>query len=157
MILTNDEELGNLAKHLTTQAKIPHPWEYDHDQIGYNFRMPNINASLGVAQMESLDTFIENKRELAAMYKSFFESKGIHFFSEPENCYSNYWLNAIIFDNRTERDKFLEFTNSKSVMTRPVWRLMNKLDMHKNCQSGNLDNAFWLEERIVNIPSSMRK
>jgi dTDP-4-amino-4,6-dideoxygalactose transaminase len=119
--------------------------------------MPNINASLGVAQMESLDTFIENKRELAAMYKSFFESKGIHFFSEPENCYSNYWLNAIIFDNRTERDKFLEFTNSKSVMTRPVWRLMNKLDMHKNCQSGNLDNAFWLEERIVNIPSSMRK
>lgn len=157
MILTNDEELGNLAKHLTTQAKIPHPWEYEHDQIGYNFRMPNINASLGVAQMESLDTFIENKRELAAMYKSFFESKGIHFFSEPENCYSNYWLNAIIFDNRTERDKFLEFTNSKSVMTRPVWRLMNKLDMHKNCQSGNLDNAFWLEERIVNIPSSMRK
>jgi aminotransferase in exopolysaccharide biosynthesis len=154
MILTNDEELGNLAKHLTTQAKIPHPWEYAHDHIGYNYRMPNINAALGVAQMESIDTFIEKKRELAAMYKSFFESKGIHFFSEPEDCYSNYWLNAIILDSKKERDQFLEFTNVNRVMTRPIWKLMNKLSIFKNSFSSKLTQAEWLEERVVNLPSS---
>jgi aminotransferase in exopolysaccharide biosynthesis len=154
MILTNDEELGNVAKHLTTQAKIPHPWEYAHDHIGYNYRMPNINAALGVAQMESLDTFIEKKRGIAAMYKSFFESKGIHFFSEPENCYSNYWLNAIILDSKKERDQFLEFTNVNRVMTRPIWKLMNKLSIFKNIFPFDLTKAEWLEERVVNLPSS---
>lgn len=156
MILTNDEELGNLAKHLTTQAKIPHPWEYAHDRVGYNYRMPNINAALGVAQMESLDTFIEKKRELAAIYKSFFDSIGIHFFSEPNDCYSNYWLNAIIFESKTERDQFIEYTNSKNVMTRSIWRLMNKLKMYKNCRTGSLENSIWLEDRVVNIPSGYR-
>jgi dTDP-4-amino-4,6-dideoxygalactose transaminase len=116
--------------------------------------MPNINAALGVAQMESLDTFIEKKRELAAMYKSFFDTKGIHFFSEPEDCYSNYWLNAIILDNKTMRDLFLEFTNSKKVMTRPIWKLMNRLSIFKNSLSIDLTNAEWFEERVVNIPSS---
>jgi dTDP-4-amino-4,6-dideoxygalactose transaminase len=156
MILTNDEELGKLAKHLTTQAKIPHPWEYAHDHVGYNYRMPNINAALGVAQMESLDTFIEKKRELSAMYNSFFDSKGIHFFVEPEDCYSNYWLNAIIFESKTERDQFLEYSNKNKVMTRPIWRLMNKLEMNKNCQTGSLENSIWLEDRVVNIPSGYR-
>jgi len=156
MILTNNEELGKLAKHLTTQAKIPHPWEYTHDQIGYNYRMPNINAALGVAQMESLDIFIEKKRELAAIYKSFFDSKGIHFFSEPEDCFSNYWLNAIILDSKIERDQFLEFTNSESVMTRPIWKLMNKLSIFNNSFSPKLTQAEWLQERVVNLPSSYR-
>ena len=154
MILTNDEELGNLAKHLTTQAKIPHPWEYAHDHIGYNYRMPNINAALGVAQMESLDTFIEKKREIAAMYKSFFDSKGIQFFLKPEQCYSNYWLNAIILDSKKERDQFLEFTNVNRVMTRPIWKLKNKLSIFRNSFSSKLTQAEWLEERVANLPSS---
>ena len=154
MILTNDEGLGNIAKHLTTQAKISHPWEYAHDHIGYNYRMPNINAALGVAQMESLDIFIKKKREIAAMYKLFFESQGIHFFSEPDDCYSNYWLNAIILNSKTERDQFLKFTNSKRVMTRPIWKLLNKLSMFKNSFSSKLSQAEWLEERVVNLPSS---
>jgi perosamine synthetase len=156
MILTNDEELGNLAKHLTTQAKIPHPWEYAHDYIGYNYRMPNINAAIGVGQMESLDTFIENKRELSSMYKSFFYSKGIYFFVEPEDCFSNYWLNAIILESKSERDRFLEYTNSNKVMTRPIWKLMNKLSMFHNCLSMDLTQSEWFEDRVVNIPSSCR-
>lgn len=155
MILTNDLELGNLAKHLTTQAKVPHAWEYVHDHIGYNYRMPNINATLGVAQMESLDFFIVKKRELAATYKSFFDSIGMSLFTEPEHAFSNYWLNVLILENRQERDNFLEFTNLEKVMTRPVWRLMNKLPMFENCQTYQLENAEWLEERLVNIPSSV--
>ena len=155
MILTDDETLGKLAKHLTTQAKVPHPWEYVHDHVGYNYRMPNINAALGVAQMESLDFFIEKKRELAAAYKSFFDSIGIAFFTEPENAFSNYWLNAIILKDRQERDDFLEYTNANKVMTRPAWRLMNKLPMFENCQVFELENALWLEDRIVNLPSSV--
>jgi aminotransferase in exopolysaccharide biosynthesis len=155
MILTNDEELGKLAKHLTTQAKVPHQWEYVHDQIGYNYRMPNINAALGVAQMESLGFFIEKKRELAITYKTFFESMGISFFTEPEHAFSNYWLNAIILENKEERNQFLEFTNHEKVMTRPAWRLMNRLPMFEKCQAFHLENAYWLEDRLVNVPSSV--
>lgn len=155
MILTNDEELGRIAKHLTTQAKVPHPWEFLHDHIGYNYRMPNINAALGVAQMESLDFFISKKRELAAAYKAFFDSIGISFFTEPENAFSNYWLNVIILNDRDERNRFLEYTNNNKVLTRPAWQLMNRLPMFENCQAYQLDNAMWLEDRIVNVPSSV--
>ena len=155
MILTNDEELGKLAKHLTTQAKVPHPWEYVHDYAGFNYRMPNINAALGVAQMESLNFFIEKKRTLATIYQSFFSSIGVDFFTEPVDSFSNYWLNAVILESREERDRFLEYTNNAKVMTRPVWRLMNKLPMFADCQLSGLENALWLEDRIVNVPSSV--
>jgi perosamine synthetase len=155
MILTDDDELARKAKHITTQAKMPHKWDYVHDEIGYNFRMPNINAALGVAQLEQLDKFISAKRKLAIAYKAFFNSVNIQFISEPEYARSNYWLNAIILSDRQERDLFLEETNNNGVMTRPVWRLMNKLPMFKNSQIGDLSNAEWLEDRVVNLPSSV--
>ena len=162
IIVTDDEELAKKAKHITTTAKIPHPWEYRHDMIGYNYRMPNINAALACAQLEQLDEFINNKRETAAKYAEFFNghperNRRINFFSEPSSSKSNYWLNAIILENRNERDKFLKYTNEHGVMTRPVWTLMNRLDMFENCQTDNLMNAKWLEDRIVNIPSSVRR
>ncbi len=155
MILTNDDALGKKAKHLTTQAKIPHPWEFAHDDIGYNYRMPNINAALGLAQLENLNEFIIKQRELAHVYKIFFDSIGIDFFIEPPQCLSNYWLNVIILENKKARDKFLEQSNSQKVMTRPIWKLANTLSMYKNCQADKLINASFLEERVVNIPSSI--
>ncbi len=155
MLLFNNETLAQHAKHITTQAKIPHPWEFAHDEIGYNYRMPNINAALGVAQMENLDDFITKKKELALAYKTFFDVKGINFFTEPKHCRSNYWLNIIILDNRKARNQFLEFSNAQKVMTRPIWTLMNKLSMFKDCQTDGLQNALWLEDRVVNIPSSV--
>ena len=167
MILTNDEELGKHIKHLTTQAKVSHPWEYVHDYVGYNYRMPNINAALGVAQMEQLPKFLESKRKTARFYEAFFnrlnaerktqnaqESK-ITFITEPSNASSNYWLNCILLPNKEERDAFLKFSNENEVMTRPAWRLMNKLPMFKDSECGNLSNAEWLEDRVVNIPSSV--
>jgi len=155
MIITNNNLLSKIAKHTTTQAKVPHKWEYTHDMIGYNYRMPNVNAALGLAQFENLDTFISKKRKLSAEYKNFFDEIGIDFFTEPKHAYSNYWLNTIILKNKTERNKFLEYTNSNGVMTRPAWHLINKLKMYKYCQAINIDNAEWLAERIVNIPSSI--
>jgi perosamine synthetase len=156
MLLFNDEELARRAKHLTTQAKITHPWNFVHDEIGYNYRMPNINAALGVAQIENLDLYIGKKRLLAKTYEEFFQSEKISFFTEPENCVSNYWLNVILFESEDSRDQFLNESNSQGVMTRPVWRLMNKLKMFENCQKGSLANSEWLEERVVNIPSSAK-
>ncbi len=157
MILTNDAELARKAKHITTTAKVPHKWEYRHDQIAYNYRLPNINAALGCAQMEQLPTFIKNKRELAESYRVFFENQGIQFITEPEGTISNYWLNAVLLKNREERDSFLKETNEKGVMTRPAWQLMNELAMYKGVQCGDLSNSKWLEARIVNIPSSAIK
>lgn len=156
IIVTNDEELAKKAKYITTTAKIPHKWEYRHDMIGYNYRMPNINAALACAQLEQLDDFLENKRELANKYKTFFESEEIDFFIEPENAKSNYWLNTIFLKDRNERDEFLKYTNEIGVMTRPIWTLMNKLDMFNNCQTDDMVNSQWLEDRVVNIPSSVR-
>ncbi len=157
MLLFQEEELGLLAKHLTTQAKVPHRWEFIHDHIGYNYRMPNINAALGCAQMENLDKYLVNKRDTAARYQDFFSSiDGLSFFTEPTDCRSNYWLNAIILKNKEERQEFLEYTNDQGVMTRPVWQLMNRLEMFKGCENDGLSNTQWLEERIVNIPSSVR-
>lgn len=155
MMLFDNEELGRRAKHLTTQSKVPHPWNFVHDGIGYNYRMPNINAALGVAQLESLDLYLEKKRLLAKAYENFFNSKPVMFFSEPKDCISNYWLNVIIFDSENERDQYLSESNSQGVMARPVWCLMNKLPMFENCQKDSLENSEWLEKRIVNIPSSV--
>jgi aminotransferase in exopolysaccharide biosynthesis len=172
MIITDNEEFAKKAKHITTTAKVPHKWEYIHDEVGYNYRMTNVTAAIGVAQMENLDNIIENKRQTAEKYKEFFQSiqstnlpaaakanedhSVIEFVIEPSNSFSNYWLNCIRLENRQERGKFLEETNSNGVMTRPIWRLMNKLDIFKDCQKGNLDNSEWLEDRIVNIPSGYR-
>jgi aminotransferase in exopolysaccharide biosynthesis len=155
MLLFNDEKLAKHAKHLTTQAKIPHPWEYRHDYVGYNYRMPNLNAALGVAQMENLSLFLENKRKIAQQYSAFFKNSAIHFQVEPDNSKANYWLNAIVLNSKEERDQFLEYTNKNQVMTRPIWVLMNELEMFKECQKDELINAKWLEQRVVNIPSSV--
>jgi perosamine synthetase len=155
MLLTNDEDLGNHAKYLSNQAKVNHPWEYYHDETGYNYRMPNINAALGLAQMEQLDSFLLFKRTLAEKYRKFFNNKEITYFSGPENAQSNCWLNAILLKNREERDEFLTFTNENGVMTRPAWRLMHKLPMFLHCMKGDLANAQWIEECLVNIPSSV--
>lgn len=155
MLLTDDKYLAEKAKYLSTQARIPHKWEFSHDVTGYNYRMPNINAALGCAQLENLDYFVENKRKLAGTYREFFNSLNIPFVTEPENSFSNYWLNTILFKNRVERDSFLEFSNNNQVMTRPAWNLAHTLKMFKDCQSGNLDNAIWLEDKLVNIPSSV--
>lgn len=154
MLLFTDELLAAKAKHLTTQAKIPHPWEFTHDSIGYNYRMPNINAALGLAQLEQLPLFLQSKRTIADAYKSFFLQLGIKFFEEPTSSISNYWLNAILFDNKEERNAFLKFSNENKVMTRPAWTLMNELEMFKNCEVDNLDNAKAIANTLVNIPSS---
>lgn len=157
MLLFQDAELGALCKHITTQAKIPHRWEFRHDSIGYNYRMPNINAALGCAQLENLDRYIADKRQTAAEYEEFFRSvDGIEFFHEPEDCFSNYWLNAIILKDKAARQEFLQETNDNGVMTRPVWELMNKLPMFEGCETDGLKNTLWLADRIVNIPSSVR-
>ncbi len=158
MLLFQDEELGKRAKHLTTQAKIPHRWEFVHDEIGYNFRMPNINAALGCAQMEQLDEILKNKRETAEKYREFFKNlPEIEFFSEPENCQSNYWLNAIILKDKEQQQKFLHYTNEIGVMTRPIWELMNNLPMFSHCQTDSLENSKWFADRVVNLPSSYRE
>ncbi|MDU1889055.1 MAG: LegC family aminotransferase [Dysgonomonas sp.] len=156
MLLFQDETLGKYAKHLTTQAKVPHRWEFVHDNIGYNYRMPNINAALGCAQMESLDLILKNKRETAKIYKEYFNASDINFFNEPKDSQSNYWLNAVVLKDKSARDTFLEFTNDNGIMTRPIWTLMNKLEMFKDCQTDDLTNTIWFEERVVNIPSSVR-
>ncbi|BAK70335.1 LegC family aminotransferase [Aliarcobacter butzleri] len=155
VIVTDDEVLAKRAKHITTTAKIPHPYEYVHDAIGYNYRLPNVNAALLVAQLEQLEKFLVSKRELAKIYEEFFSSNSIKFIKEPENSKSNYWLQAVLLNDINKRDEFLEFTNKNGVMTRPIWKLMNELDMFKDCQKDDLKNAKYLEERVVNIPSSV--
>jgi perosamine synthetase len=155
-IVTNDTDLGISAKHLTTTAKVSHPYEYIHDEIGYNFRMPNLNAALACAQLEQLDSFLDNKRMLALEYKSFFDAMGIHFRTELPNTKANYWLMCVELENRRDRDLFLKETNNNKVMTRPIWQLLFKLPMYEGCQRDSQKNANYLEDRIVNIPSSVR-
>jgi len=154
MVVTDDEYIAKKIKHLTTTAKISHPYEYIHDAIGYNYRMPNINAALLLAQLENINLFLNKKRELAKIYNDFFKSIDIKFITEPKNAKSNYWLNAIMIDNKKE---FLEYSNKNGVMTRPIWRLINKLDMYKNYQTDLLKNANYLEKVVVNIPSGCNK
>lgn len=157
MLLFMDEELGQFAKHLTTQAKVPHRWEFVHDHIGYNYRMPNINAALGCAQMEHLEEFILNKRETAAKYAEFFKNmQDVEFFTEPTDCRANYWLNAVILKDKQAQLDFLQQTNDNGVMTRPIWELMNRLPMFEHCQNDGLKNTIWFADRVVNIPSSVR-
>ena len=156
MVVTNDERLGKLAKHLTTQAKVPHKWAFDHDQTGYNYRLPNLNAAMACAQMEQLDGFITNKQQLAELYNTFFLDFSCQFIQQPTASKSNYWLNAILLNDRRERDEFLEYTNSKGIMTRPAWTLLPKLPMLRHCLNDDMANAQYIEDRLVNIPSSVR-
>ncbi|SDB81138.1 LegC family aminotransferase [Williamwhitmania taraxaci] len=155
MIITNNDDLGKRAKHLTTQAKLPHRWEFNHDAIGYNYRMPNINAALGVAQMEVIDRIIVSKRGIAAQYTEFFAANGIDFCNEPQDSISNYWLNSILLGSREERDRFLGYMNDNGIMSRPAWTLMNKLPMFEGSQTDYLKNAVLIAERLINLPSSV--
>jgi perosamine synthetase len=156
-IITNDDALADRARHLTTTAKINHPWEYVHDEVGYNYRMPNLNAALACAQLEQLDGTLSDKRKLANAYSSFFsETDWCDFLREPDGCTSNYWLNAVITADKKQRDDLLKTTNDSGVMTRPTWQLLSNLEMYKKCQKGDLKNALWLQDRIVNLPSSVR-
>lgn len=156
-LVTNDENIAKRAKHLSTQAKMPHKWEYRHDEIAYNYRMPNLNAALICAQLEQLEHYVENKRELSDLYFEFFENDDkIELVREIKDAKSNYWLNAILLENEKERDAFLTFTNEKGIMTRPIWTLMNKLEMFKDAPKADLSNCESLENRVVNITSSVR-
>ena len=156
MIVTNDPTLAKKAKHITTTAKLAHPYEFIHDDEAFNYRLPNINAALGCAQMESLDIILDNKRHLAEEYNAFFEEKSIVFAKALNETKQNHWLNAILLENKSIRDDFLKQTNDAGVMTRPIWRLMNKLKMFNKYHTDDLENALWLEERVVNIPSGAR-
>ncbi len=155
MIVTDDEALATRAKHLTTTAKLPHPFEYVHDQLGYNFRMPNLNATLGCAQMEQLPGFLAAKREVADRYAAFCAEHGIEWVHEPKGARSNYWLNAIVLRSKAERDAFLQATNAAGVMTRPIWTLMVDLPMYAHCQHDGLAVSRWLADRVVCLPSSV--
>jgi len=156
-ILTNDDYLADRAKYLTTTAKVPHKWEYFHDVVGYNYRMPALNAALGCAQMEQLEKFIKQKRDLAMRYAEAFDNlQGVSFFTEPEFAKSNYWLNTIILSDElvTLRDEILDYTNKNGIMTRPIWTPMHKLPMYKSCPKMDLSFTENIEKRIINIPSS---
>ncbi|MDF3002626.1 MAG: aminotransferase DegT [Bacillota bacterium] len=156
-VLTNDDELAYRAKHLSTTAKRPHVWEFIHDEIGYNYRMPNLNAALGCAQMEQLDVFIDKKRKLAEKYKEAFRNvEGISFFAEPEYARSNYWLNALVLDHKHahQRDTLLEILNRQGIGARPLWKLMNELEMYRSCPRMDLSVSEELVQAVINIPSS---
>lgn len=155
-IVSNDIEIGKRAKHLTTTAKRPHPYEFYHDELGYNYRMPNLNASLACAQLEQLPFMLASKRELADLYCDFFTKQGVNFRTELADTKVNYWLMCVELENKAERDFFLKETNENKVMTRPIWQLMYRLPMYDHCQRDRQKNAEFLEERIVNIPSSVR-
>ena len=157
MILTSDEELGKLAKHITTTAKKAHPWNFEHDIVGYNYRQPNVNAALGCAQMEQLPEILANKRETASTYSEFFRGiMELEFIDEPPESRSNFWLNSILLPDLSARDEFLRFSNANKVMTRPAWILINRLPMFKDNIRGELPVAEDIEERLVNLPSSVR-
>ena len=154
VILTNSD-YGSRAKHLTTTAKLPHPYEYIHDEVGYNYRMPNLNAAMGCAQLEQIEKFVESKRNLAKAYEAELCGDDLCFVTEPKNCRSNYWLNAVICEDIVHRNSLLELTNKKGVMTRPIWALMSNLEMYKNSRRGNLENSEWFAQRVVNLPSGL--
>jgi aminotransferase in exopolysaccharide biosynthesis len=154
MIITNNDQIAKKAKHLTTQAKMPHRWEFVHDNIGYNYRLPNINAALACAQMENIEKFINAKRNLAYSYQSFFNNTPFKFIKESDGARANYWLNAILVNNYIERNSMLAFLNDSGVMARPCWMPMHKLKMFENCYRISMDNTEWISERLINIPSS---
>jgi aminotransferase in exopolysaccharide biosynthesis len=157
MMLFEDEDLAKLGKHLTTQAKVPHRWEFKHDHIGYNYRMPNINAALGCAQLEHIEQYVTSKRATAKSYEEFFRNiPDIEFFVDSRGTRSNYWLNAIILKDHNAQQEFLEYSNDHGIMTRPVWELMPRLPMFKNCEHDELKNTIFFADRVVNIPSSVK-
>jgi aminotransferase in exopolysaccharide biosynthesis len=155
MVVTEDKCLAESAKHWTTTSKVPHEWEYYHDQIGYNYRMPNVNAALGCGQMEVLGNYVRRKRRLATNYMDWFKEKGMVSIVEPRHARSNYWLNAVVLNSLEERNKFLSYTNSHGVMTRPLWVPMHRLSIYMNCARGKLENTEWLSDRVVTIPSGI--
>ncbi|OMC81682.1 LegC family aminotransferase [Viridibacillus sp. FSL H8-0123] len=157
-ILTDDDELANYAKHITTTAKVPHRWEYEHDEIGYNYRLPNINAALGCAQLEKMPQFIEQKRTLTGFYEELVAPlEGVTLFKEPENTTSNYWLQTLILDDTLERDEVLEFLNDNGVMSRPIWTPMHYLKPFIECPKADLSTIEDLEKKVINIPSTPLK
>ncbi len=155
-IVTDDPELARRAKHLTTTAKVPHRYEFFHDEAGFNYRMPNINAALACAQLEQLPVFLANKRETARRYAAFFADGPWTFLRERPGTNANYWLNAVRCRNRAERDELLRETNDRQIMTRPAWRLLSELPMYRHCFRGALPNAEALAEQLVNLPSGVR-
>ena len=154
MILCNDVISGKRAKHITTTAKVAHPYEYFHDELGFNYRLPNLNAALGCAQMESLPILLENKRVLAKRYMDYFTNSALNFVNEPSYAKSNFWLNAIICPTEKARNILLKETNEQGIMTRPVWQLMHRLPMFKNALKGPLNNSEYIEKHLINLPSS---
>ncbi|EAH6009805.1 aminotransferase LegC [Campylobacter coli] len=156
-ILSDDENLVKLARHLSTTAKIPHPYEYDHDRIAYNYRLCNINAAILLAGLENLELFLENKRELAKIYKDFFKNHDkCKFIDEKSNERSNFWLNTLLFKNENLRNIFLEECLKNNIFVRPVWKSLPSLKAFQNCQSNELINTKKLEKRLINLPSSVR-
>jgi perosamine synthetase len=155
-IITNDEIIAKRAKHLTNQAKVAHPWSFIHDDVGYNYRMPNLNAALACAQLEQLTQFVNDKRNLAKEYSAFFQSSPIHFIDELPEASANYWLNSILLRDITERNDFLKYANENGVMTRPAWELMHRLPMFSHFEKASLANSEWVADRLVNLPSSVR-
>jgi aminotransferase in exopolysaccharide biosynthesis len=156
MVITDDEAIANRVRYISTTAKRPHRWEFYHDEVGYNLRMPSVNAAIGLAQLEYFDTILANKRETAECYKQFFDSINIKFLTEPKNAQSNYWLNAVLFDTRKQRDEFLEYSNDNGVQTRPAWNLLHTLPPYQQYQHTEMPNAEYFADRLVNIPSGVR-
>jgi aminotransferase in exopolysaccharide biosynthesis len=154
MVLCKTAELGARTKHVTTTAKVPHPYEFFHDEAGFNYRMPNINAALGCAQMEVLEQYLAQKRVLAHQYQEFFTQTDFKFVVEPEYAKSNYWLNAVICPSVQARDELLKQTNEAGVMTRPIWKLMHRLPMFKATHRGDLTQSEHIEAHLINLPSS---
>ena len=154
-VLTNNDSYAERIRHISTTARVKTKFTFDHDEIGYNYRMPNLNAALGIAQMENLEYFLNKKREVAIKYQIFFEDTDIEFFTEPQNTTSNYWLNTIVFKDEAKRNEALEYTNKCNIMTRPPWKLMTELNMFSQCERFDIKNSEELEKKILNIPSSV--
>lgn len=155
-IITNDEIIAKRAKHLTNQAKVAHPWAFIHDEVGYNYRMPNLNAALACAQLEQLPEFVNNKRDLAREYSAFFHGSPVQYIDELPEASANYWLNSILLRDVNERNDFLKYANENGVMSRPAWELMHRLPMFSHFERGSLENSEWVADRLVNLPSSVR-
>ncbi|WP_027359253.1 LegC family aminotransferase [Desulforegula conservatrix] len=155
-IITDDENIAVLAKHMTTTAKKPHKYEFFHDMTGFNYRMPNLNAALGCAQLEKLSDFVLNKRQLAEIYMDFFKGSGFSFIREPENSRSNYWLCSVLVSDKNIRNAFLDFAHESGVMVRPVWEPMHTLPMYGKCPRGNLPITEKIAARLINLPSGVR-
>jgi perosamine synthetase len=155
MILTNNEEIASKARHISTTSKVKHQWDFNHDEVGFNYRLPNLNAALGIAQLESIDKYIKNKRWIANRYQEWGDRNNINFLKESDECHSNYWLNALVADSKIQKEELLKKTNKKNIMTRPAWIPMHKLEIYKNYLRADLQNTNWLFDRIVCLPSSV--